>query len=228
MPVRAEIGVPAWLLALSMVAAGSCGRPALTSRAPLTADTVTRRALFSALEDVVPPGARRPTLSSVRFVQDSSLVVPALTYTWAVYRPLDSDHARWLQLAASRHGRFRVVNTPNEWMDVARPDWPQEEQAVLRLCGEMLRTVGPRRDPDWPPRIFVDRASLRDLDSVLADLAFRTLAPPMATVRDSDWVATLWAVEFGRVAKYECRLTAGHGALTVLDSVTSLGPRYRP
>ena len=224
-----RVGVLGILCALLVLVSSSCGRPYATGGPTISQDTATQRALLTALRAIVPPEVGEPTIASVEFLRDSSAMVPGLAYTWVVYRPPGSEHARWLQVAARRFGESRIVTTPSEWMKAASPQWPRNSNAFVQICGELLRAVGPRRDPIFQPKVFVDRASLQDLDAPLADSALKVVAPPLTDKRDTRWVATLWAIEFGRIAKYRCQLSKADSAgLVEMDSVTNLGPRYRP
>lgn len=166
-----------------------------------------------------------PDSTNTRFINDSSAVVPGLTYHWGVYSPRLRPEVLFTALAAERKGEVTLITAPGDWIDATKGFTPRSSDDLLGACREMIASGTVPRSPRGPMVLFTDRESVNQLPLPVPDAEYlRTNLSPPEVSGDSatGWQARFWIVQRRFVRQYECRLGKNSG-LAVIDSLPGYG-----
>jgi hypothetical protein len=178
-------------------------------------------------------GALRVPATTITVRAESSRVAPGVSYYWGLYRDPQIADSRQFALVAAHQGRTRLLSSPEQWSAFGLLSLVRSlnEASAAAVCAEVVRVVGPRRDPVLQPRQFRDTTSLRGVALYSLELLrkVRLTGPRSEPIGTGDWRVTFWAVEAGRSTLYRCELRLPNSVtLAAVDSVMGGGlPDFR-
>lgn len=181
--------------------------------------------LVSALRAQVGARVTPPDSSNIGVASSRSSVVRSLTYRWATYRPANATDAAWHAVIASNGAQAFLLRGPADWSRAAGSWRPSTAAEAIAACGEAISVAGPHANPINPPVLY--RAGLALGSLAVRDTAKIGALPPAEARRDlttGAWRVAGWAIEPGRLARYECLFPESAAMqLRLLDSVPGFG-----
>jgi hypothetical protein len=188
-------------------------------------DTSVVGLLLARVSEQLSPTVPMPDPTDLHVVSSPSTAVRGLEYSWAVYRPKESADAAWYAVVGTLDGHRLVLRESADWSKIAA-DWrPASSAEAVSACGELIATTGPLANPVSPP--FVYRRHQVMPRTILGDTSrLRRLREPSAVESggDSSWEVTVWVLEPGRTAEYQCSIASSLGShVRLLDSLPGVG-----